>query len=133
MHLLTRVTPAHCPAQAARAEGVSLPDVLRRGRHLAKGGGDGQYGGCPPYHGTVPSKADVGSDAMLDVLGKYRVSLVTISYRSPLSLEAAAAKWEKSGLLDLVSPRRRMRVGVKVAQLRCCEPRCQLCLFLQTA
>lgn len=40
--------------QAARAEGVRVPDVLRRGRELASSGGD-QFGGCPPYHGTVPT------------------------------------------------------------------------------
>ena len=39
--------------QAARQEGVRVPDVLRRGRSLAAGGGD-QFGGCPPYHGAVP-------------------------------------------------------------------------------
>lgn len=40
--------------QAARQEGVRVPDILRRGRSLAAGGGD-QFGGCPPYHGVVPS------------------------------------------------------------------------------
>ena len=39
---------------------------------------------------------------MLTTLGRYRVSLVTIAYDSPLSLTAAVAKWDANGLLELV-------------------------------
>lgn len=39
---------------------------------------------------------------MLATLGRYRVSLVTIAYDSPLSLTAAVAKWDANGLLELV-------------------------------
>ena len=46
---------------------------------------------------------DIESDAMLDVLGRYRVSLITVSWDSPLSLAGAVAKWDANGLLDLVS------------------------------
>lgn len=39
---------------------------------------------------------------MLDILGKYRVALVTVSYDSPLSLKATVAKWDANGLFPLV-------------------------------
>lgn len=63
--------------------------------------------GCPPYIGGILAEADRTRRATLESLGRYTISVITVSYRTPRSLSNAVGRWAASGLLDLVDEKAR--------------------------
>ena len=81
--------------RTAKAMGMQIPDVWRRGRELMEND-------CPPYVGGALQESDRFRNISLTDLENLKIALITVSYRTPKTLANSVKSWSESGLLDLV-------------------------------